>query len=487
MRSTSERDTYCANALRTWAFSRPSVASVATVAASIVSANAEAGATRSITTPRANSAWPSAIHTAIAPIATTSGSHSRRRTRRSCSATASAANTASAASWAAGAGVDEQLVVEQVVQERRVQLDAVGQRIERRRHLVVGGVGEADDHDLAAQLGGADPTVEHRRRRHPREALADEVEARDRRQRAVAERHAAARGDEAGRLLGRERGERQPERLVVAAAVLDHQRHAARHAVVVAEVIDRARGDRALGHRRQRERDGVGARHRRGAADRLAQLGAGEARRLGRRGGRALGGGADQAEQRAEHDHLGVGDRRGQRVVAVELGDDRAERRGGLGQGGGGRGLGAGRGVGGLDLGGQRVGQDHLARREEQIERDRLGAGRGQRADQPGPAVAGLDHVAGEPPGVVVDADDHDPRVAQRPRAAGAEPPVERALLEAVDARQVVRAAVAEHADRQRDRQGGRDEQRPVPGRAISRTHVREPTSGGLSQGGRRA
>jgi hypothetical protein len=359
--------------------------------------------------------------------------------------------------------------------------------LERRRHLVVRRVGHADDQDLALELGGADPAVEDRRRRHPRERPAQEVEPGGGRQVALAERHPAVGGDEPGRLLGDQPGQREAERLVVAAAELDHQRHAARDAVVVAVVVDRAGRGRAGRHRRQRERDRVGAGHGRGAADRLAELGLRQAAGLGGRDRRAIGGAADQPEHRAEHDHLGLGDRGDQIVVAVERGHHRGQRRGGRGQRRARRRIGLGAGVGLLDLGGQRRRQQVLGRREEQIERDRLGAGRGQRADQPGPAVAGLDHVAGQPPGVVVDADDHDPRVAQRPRAAGAEPPVERALLEAVDARQVVRAAVPEHADRQRDRQGGRDEQRPVPGRAISRTHVREPTSGGLSQGGSRA
>jgi hypothetical protein len=359
------------------------------------------------------------------------------------------------------------------VQQGGVELDAVGHRRERGRHLVVRGVGEADDRDRAAQARPL-AAVEDRGRRHPRERPPEEVEARRRRQRPLAEVDRALGGDEPGRLLGRQAGQGQGQGLVVATAELDHQRHAPGHAVVVAVVVDRARGPSPRGDRRQGRGDGVGARHRGGAAHRLRELGLGEPGRFGRGRRRAIGGRADQPEHRAQDHHPGLGDRGRQRVVAMKRGDHGGQRvaggeqrraRGGVGRGGA---------VGGLDLGGQRRFEEQLGRRVEQVEGDRVGLGGGQRPHQAGPAAPGLEHVRRDPAGLVVEPDDHDPGVAQRPRPAALEPPVEAALLEAVEAGHRPQPAVAGGQGAQGEADHQRDRQRPVAGAGGPRSHRRQ-------------
>src|SRR2546423_1696169 len=48
-----------------------------------------------------------------------------------------------------------------VLGERRVQLDTVGERIERRGDLVVRAVREADEHELALELRARGAAIEH--------------------------------------------------------------------------------------------------------------------------------------------------------------------------------------------------------------------------------------------------------------------------------------------------------------------------------------
>ena len=95
------------------------------------------------------------------------------------------------------AGEPEVAAAEEVLGERGVELDAVGARIERRLDLVVGGVREADEHELAGE-----------RQRLASEDIRGRY-ARDRRLARKVERQARARPEGSPRAARRGRGRRR--------------------------------------------------------------------------------------------------------------------------------------------------------------------------------------------------------------------------------------------------------------------------------------